>query len=86
MNQKQIADLRALFSSMSKDELQSAKALIVQETEQRSEQRRKELWGNLVAAIEKYQREIGPISIYDEDEYKYSIDGMEPGVIYIHVD
>lgn len=29
----------------------------------RREQRRKELWGNVVAAINKYQSEIGPINV-----------------------
>lgn len=81
----QMTTTKNFVSNMSEDQLRdiikNANTLL----DCRAEQRRRELWGNVVAAIQKYVSEIGEIDIEDgEDGAVLCADSLDiPGIIYI---
>lgn len=69
--------------------IEELKALIQeaqQEINNRHESRRKELWGNIVSAIKKYEEEIGDIQViipkldYDDDPF-FCLDSVHDLVV-----
>lgn len=52
----------------------------------RTDQRRKELWGNVVAALQKYGQEVEEIEIKGDIDYTLCVDADSletPGTLYI---
>lgn len=82
---EQMVTIKNLVSNMSEDQLQdiikNANTLL----DCRAERRRKELWGNVVAAIQKYVSEIGDIEVEDANGGGVLChDSLDlPGTIYV---
>lgn len=55
---------KQFFETMDTEKLEEAIQLAYEIIESRKEDRKKDLWGNVVGAIKKYQAEIGPISCF----------------------
>ena len=53
------------LEKLSNEELEKIYVKIQKEIEKRKDQRKKELWGNVVSAIKKYHNEIGDIEIHN---------------------
>lgn len=58
---------RRYLENASAEELQEIVKTVNTVMDKRADNRRKELWGNVVAAIRKYEQEVGEIDIEDED-------------------
>jgi len=72
---------------LSNDELRQVMNMIDELKTGRENQRRKELWGNVIAAISKYEDEMGQISVYcrecGSESCISSMDKNAPGYIEI---
>lgn len=74
------------LAALSTNELDLVSNLVQELKQSRLDQRKKELWGNVVAAINKYEKEIEPIIIYRPacaEEFDMEILSDEPGYITI---
>lgn len=62
-----IGDIIKYINSAPDDELEMITKRVNTTRDNRANQRKKELWGNVVAAIRKYEKEIEPIQILLSD-------------------
>lgn len=83
MEQREIEILKSRMEQMSDNELQAVVQYAETVRTQRSAKRQKELWGNVVSAIRKYQDEVDDI-IFQAAGYEYLVSNMEtPGEIML---
>lgn len=84
---QQLGDVINQLHGMTNGQLKEVVKAVEEITEKRQENRRKELWGNVVAAIAKYESEIGQINFYcgccGEDCTIDEIKSDDPGNIII---
>lgn len=84
MESVELRTIIPILQNLSTGELETLSKHINRMRDERVEQRRKELWGNVIAAMHKYCNETGEDIITDEG-YLISIDkGYEdtPGILY----
>lgn len=73
------------LEKLTNDELRALQARAGEVISSRQETRKKELWGNMVAAIKKYESEIGQI-VFDGADYDYTwYDMDEPGRVMLGI-
>lgn len=78
-----------LMDRMSYADLQVIGDAVGKIQNKRNQQRSKELWGNAIAAIQKYEKEFGDIELYDEDTERSfnvlpNISADKPGILQIY--
>lgn len=75
------------LATMTTDELRDVIQWASEYIDKQQNQRKKELWGNVVAAIRKYEKEIDPITIFcrecGNDCSLDELDSDNPGYISI---
>lgn len=73
------------LEKLTNDELRALQTKVGNIICERRSKRQKELWGNVIAAIKKYEQEFGTIQL-DEQDYNYIfnvLDNDTPGTILI---
>lgn len=71
---------KQMLSTLSKEDLINLASMIREVECDRTAQRKRELWGNVIHAIEKYEKEIGGIELADScDNRTYLIEIPENG-------
>lgn len=87
MSDKDVDLVKHQMEKMDADQLRSIMQYANSINDRRNQQRKKELWGNVKAAIAKYESEIGQISFYcrccGEDCTIDKIENDNPGAISI---
>lgn len=84
-------EMEVMLSTMSNDELDMIRRMAELAKDERLYNRRKELWGNVVAAIKKYQEETGKeISVdldggADEGYFRLEDTAKHPGTLYVGI-
>lgn len=78
-----LSEIIKYVNSAPEDELDMISKRISTARDNRANQRKKELWGNVVAAIRKYEQEIEPIQILlpDRDDEARIVNVTHPGGI-----
>ena len=83
----ELQEILARLNKLTPEEQAEVEKYIQQQEFVRQENRKKELWGNVMGAIRKYESEIGVVSVYCEScGTSYCIDEsqIEPGFITIN--
>lgn len=83
---KTMEDTMRAMGAMSTEQLQEIIKRANTLTDERLNQRRKELWGNVVAAIRRYEQEIAEIELRGEIDCTIALDPDAvdtPGVLYV---
>lgn len=82
---KELENIKGWLEGMSTDDLNAIKKSIDLIQKNRIEQRKKEMWGNVVAALRKYTEEVDNIEAEGGfGEGVICIDNLDnPGLVYI---
>lgn len=81
-------DIFRQLNTLSADEQKTVQKFLAEQEADRRNRRKKELWGNVVAAIRKYEREVETITIElpSEDCDASPCDMDTPGIIVVQYD
>lgn len=85
-SREEIMITKQQLAALSSNELDLVSSIIQELKQSRLDQRKKELWGNVIAAINKYEQEVESIIIYRPvcgEEFDMQILSEEPGYITI---
>lgn len=75
-------EFKVVFSGLKTEDLKEYIRLANEELSTRKANRAKELWGNVVKAINKYQEEVGSYILFIADE-EYTAKCDEPSMLHI---
>lgn len=91
MGHTELEAIKARMEQLSLDDLHAIVKFAGMIENNRIVQRKKELWGNIIAAIKKYEGEVDIIGLVNEDsEWTFGILPLQseekPGTLYIYED
>lgn len=78
-------NFKVVFENLSTEDIEKYIQLAEEEIYKRKEKRKKELWGNVIASLRKYEDEIGAIFVDNGDGEDFTItsDIERLGMFYI---
>lgn len=77
-------DFKTVFDSLQTEDIEKYIQFANAELEKRRANRKRELWGNVIAAINKYGKETKESIIFIIDDYEYTIGSIgKEGIIYL---
>ena len=80
-----IRSLKESLTSLTAEDLENIVKAVNAECDNRANQRKKELWGNVVAALKKYEEEVESIEVgIDHLGIDLTDTAADPGYIYLY--
>lgn len=77
-------DFKAVFDNLRTEDIEKYIQFANAELEKRRANRKRELWGNVIAAINRYGKETKESIIFIIDDYEYTIESIgEEGIIHL---
>lgn len=70
-------DFEVVFDNLQIEDIEKYIQLANVELQKRKDNRAKELWGNVIAAINKYEKEVKDSILFITDSSEYTIESMK---------